>query len=104
MFHTDITLVLALIALVAGGSLLLSIKAQKEAATCVHKFIGFAVVVLSIIMILCSGYGMLRWRFIRGRMMCHGRMMHMMQPPMHRPMLPKPGMLPKPPKSPKPLR
>jgi hypothetical protein len=86
MFPADITFVLALIALVAGAFLLLFIKTQKEAATYVYKFIGFAVVILSIIMILCSGYGMLRWHFIRGKMMRRGRMMHMMKRPMHRPM------------------
>lgn len=82
MFHSDITFVLALIALVAGIFLLFSIKARKEAATPTNKFIGYAVVVLSIIMILCSGYRMLQWHFIRARMMRHAKMMYMMQKPM----------------------
>lgn len=89
MFHADITFVLALIVLVAGAFLLFFTKTQKEIPANLYKFIGFAVVILSIIMILCSGYRMVQWHFIRGRMMCHAKMMRMMQKPMFSPMLQK---------------
>lgn len=95
MFHADITFVLALIALVAGASLILSVKSHKGLSTGSCTFIGYAVIILSIIIILFSGYGMLRGHFmhraIMRRMMHRGKrtpcmMMRKMQKPGQMPM------------------
>lgn len=60
MCHADITFVLALIALSAGALLVLFAKAHKEIPTRPCIVIGYVVVGLSIIIILFSGYKMLR--------------------------------------------
>jgi hypothetical protein len=74
MFNAGITFVLALIALVAGASLIFKTKFHKEVQAGFCSFIGYAVIVLSIIVILFSGYGM-----VRGYFMHRGMMRKMMQ-------------------------
>lgn len=78
MFHADVTFVLALIALVAGAFLVLSAKVHKEISTTPCTVIGFIVVILSIIVILFSGYGMLRSHTMKCNMKCK-MMSNMMQ-------------------------
>jgi hypothetical protein len=106
MFYAGIIFVLALIALVAGASLIFKTKFHKEVPAGPCSFIGYAVIVLSTIVILFSGYGMFRGYFMHRTMM--RKMMPMMQKMMkdkmpmqqrmqpgssqHHPMLPKPKM------------
>jgi len=89
MFYSGITFVLALIALVAGASLIFKIKFHKEVPAGSCTFIGYAVIILSIIVILFSGYGMLKGYFMRRDMMRQimrrGKMMPMMQKKMKKP-------------------
>ncbi len=99
MFHADITFVLGLIALVAGAALIFSVKSNKEALIGLCTFIGYAVIALSIIIILCCGYGVVRGHFMRRgmmrQMMRRGRMMPMMHRGKMMPMMQKqmkPGM------------
>ena len=64
MFFIGITFVLALIALVAGASLILAAQSRKGFSASSCTFIGYVVIVLSIIIILFYGYGMLRGYFM----------------------------------------
>ncbi len=54
MFHADITFTLALIALVSGAFLVLSARTQKDTMSC--KIIGHAVAIIAIVILLFSGY------------------------------------------------
>ena len=65
------------IALVAGASLIFKTKFHKEVPAGSCSFIGYAVIVLSIIVILFSGYGMFRGYFMHRAMM--RKMVPMMQ-------------------------
>jgi len=74
MFFIGITFVLALIALVAGASLILAAQSRKGFAASSCTFMGYVVIVLSIIIVLFSGYGMFRGYFMRRAIM--RKMMH----------------------------
>lgn len=60
MFHADITFVFAILTLVAGAYLVLNAKIHKEISTVPCKIIGYIAVILSILMLLFSGYGMIK--------------------------------------------
>jgi hypothetical protein len=60
MFHSDITFVLALIALAMGVIVLLKVKKEGKAGVKGGMFLGHAIVVLAIIVLLFSGYKTIR--------------------------------------------
>ena len=60
MFHNDVTFVLSIFALVAGAALLLFAKVHRDLSTKPCRVIGYIAVILSVLMLLCSGYSMVR--------------------------------------------
>lgn len=54
-FHSDLTFVFALIALVMGVRLLIKIEKHGELKLGLHKFLGYVVVVLALLALIFSG-------------------------------------------------
>lgn len=85
MFHVDITFTLALIALVLAAYLVLSAKVHTDVSAIPCTLIGYAVVVIALIILLFSGISMVN-RAMMGYQM-HTQMMQLqhgqMMMPMH---------------------
>lgn len=79
MFHSDITFTLALIALVAAAFLVFSAKAHPDIPTLPCKAIGYAVVVIAIVMLLFTGFLTVKRSLIPCPMKMKYMMMHHMQ-------------------------
>ena len=80
MFHADITLVLALIALAAGALLVLMAKNHKDAIGMTCRVIGIIIAVLAILMTLCSAHKIMKMRILKYSMM-HNMMYQRRMPP-----------------------
>jgi len=90
IFHADITFALALIALASGALLILLAKTKSDIITAACRVIGFIIIVISVLILLCSGHDMIKKHIFK----------HAMMPGMmHRPMMRR-GMRPPPPPPP----
>jgi glucan phosphoethanolaminetransferase (alkaline phosphatase superfamily) len=78
MFHTDITFTLALIALVLAAYLVLLAKVHTDVSAIPCTLIGYAVVVIALIVLLFSGFFMVNKTMIGYEM--HTQMMSEMMP------------------------
>jgi len=56
MFHSDLTFVLALMALAMGVFLVLTAKKNAELGTKLAKFFGYIIVILALLAVIFSGY------------------------------------------------
>jgi hypothetical protein len=74
MFNSGIIFVLALISLSAGAVLIDPVKKTKETSRGFCNVIGFFVIILSIIILLFSGYCMLKTYSYTRHMMYRGQM------------------------------
>jgi|GEM_PF-4661910 len=77
MFHADITLTLALIALAIGAHLALSAKMRTDISTLAYTFIGYIVIIVALIILLFSGFSIMG-RTMMGYQM-HTQMMQLRQ-------------------------
>lgn len=100
MFHADITLILALIALSMGAGILLKAKKYSEHGTAGCRFIAYFVIVLSLLMLLFSGFCLIkhsayRQAYFQGsrNMMMKNKMQNKM-PMVDRMSMDKPSMMP----------
>lgn len=78
MFHTDITFILALIALSMGVGILLKAKKYREMGVKGCQFLGYLVVILSLLMLLTSGFCLVKHVVYR-HLFCKGEYQMMMQ-------------------------
>ncbi|MGD9152771.1 MAG: hypothetical protein PVG30_03825 [Gammaproteobacteria bacterium] len=88
MFHSDITFVLALIALAYGALVVLKSKKYADAMGITCKIIGIIIAVLAILAILGSGQRMFKTHVVKCAMMRNMMLQKRMMPtPMQRKMM-----------------
>ena len=89
MFHSDNTFVLALIAVSLTLFFILFTKIHEEKTTKICRGFGYAVLVLAVIMLLISGYSMVKECMMKKHMM---KMMHQQRRAIPAQQMQKPGM------------